>query len=124
MNTFNILIKSSEEHKEFLTEEDCYILEILNETDDRSQSIARARIEPGITTKWHQLKDTSEVFYILSGEGRVEIGDEKFWEVKAGDVVRIPANTPQRMVNVGTKDLLFLCFCTPAFGEESYEALE
>lgn len=124
MNPINILIKSPKEHEEFMTEENCHILELLNEADDRSQSIARARVEVGVTTKWHQLKDTMECFYILSGEGKVEIGEENLRDVKAGDIVRIPTDTPQRMHNTGNEDLLFLCFCTPAFGEDSYVSLE
>jgi mannose-6-phosphate isomerase-like protein (cupin superfamily) len=113
-----------EESDEFFTDERCSILEILNNPNDRSQSLARARVEPGTTTAWHRLKDTSETYYILSGKGRVELGEDFIQEVKAGDAVKIPANTAQRIQNIGEEDLVFLCFCVPAFGAESYEDLE
>jgi len=113
-----------EESKEFSTEERCSILEILNNPKDRSQSLARARVEPGITSAWHRLKDTTETYYILNGNGRVELGEDIVYEVKSGDAVKIPPNTAQRIQNIGSEDLVFLCFCIPAFGAECYEGLE
>jgi len=117
-------VKQIESDQEFYTEERCHILELLNESDDRSQSLARARVEPGVTTAWHRLKDTSELYFILSGEGRIELGEDFTKEVKTNDVVRIPANQAQRIHNYGTEDLIFLCFCQPAFNDECYEELE
>lgn len=109
---------------EFYTEERCHILEILNETDDRTQSLARARVEPGVTTAWHRLKDTSEIYFILTGEGQIELGEDFVKKVKRNDVVRIPANQAQRIHNFGTEDLSFLCYCQPAFCDDCYEELE
>ena len=34
-------------------------------------------------------------------------------EVREGDVVRIPANTPQRITNTDVEDLTFYCICCP-----------
>ncbi len=124
MNELIPIIKSSEEHKEFFTEEKCHILELLNESDDNSQSLARARVEPGISTKWHRLIDTSEIYYILAGVGEVELGDDSPVAIHPGDVVRIPPNMAQRITNTGDTDLVFLCYCNPAFGAHCYDALE
>lgn len=110
--------------KEFYTEERCHILELLNDSDDRSQSLARARVEAGVTTAWHRLKGTSEIYFILSGEGQIELGEDFVKEVKQSDVIRIPHDMPQRIRNTGQEDLVFLCFCTPAFSDACYEELE
>ena len=37
---------------EVLTDERCHILELSNSPDDPEMSIARARVEPGVTTRW------------------------------------------------------------------------
>jgi len=111
------------ESVEFETEECCHIIELLNQPQDRNQSIARARVEPGITTAWHRLRDTSEVYYIISGEGEAEIGEEHRQMMKPHSLIKIPANTAQRITNTGVEDLIFLCFCVPAFSVETYEAL-
>lgn len=115
---------SPDESKEFYTAERCHILEIINDSHDRSRSLARARVEPGVTTAWHRLKDTTEIYQIVSGTGEVELGEDFRQIVTAHDTIDIPANTAQRITNIGDEDLIILCFCTPAFSAECYEALE
>lgn len=109
---------------EYWTEELCYIVELSNSATDPDLSIAQARVEPGVTTRWHRLHDTAERYYILQGSGRVEIGDQQPEDVSAGDVVLIPAMCPQRIANTGSTDLIFLALCTPAFKDTVYEDIE
>ncbi len=109
---------------EVFIEEGCYILELANDDSDPELSIARARVLPGTTTKWHCVRDTVERYVILDGMGRVEIGDYPPQEVQAGDVVMIPPSVRQRIANVGTGDLVFLAICTPRFRLEAYEVAE
>jgi len=118
-----MILKTTPE-QEFYTAERCHILECSNLPDDPEVSIARARVEPGVTTQWHRLKDTTERYYILSGRGRVEVGDLSPQEVSAGDVVLIPPNCRQRISNLGSDDLLFLAICSPRFVPEAYEDAE
>ncbi len=61
-------------HREFFTPEGCYILELSNSAEDPAASIARARVAPGATTRWHRVRDTVERYIILEGKGRVEVG--------------------------------------------------
>jgi mannose-6-phosphate isomerase-like protein (cupin superfamily) len=117
------VIKRSTESEEFETAERCSILEVSNDSDDPHVSIARARVKPSVTTEWHKLKDTAERYLILSGEGRVEIGTLDATDVNVGDVVRIPADTRQRITNTGDVDLIFYAICTPRFQPECYQAL-
>lgn len=88
-------------NNEFFTEELCFITEILNSPNDAEQSIAYARVQPGVTTRWHALIDTTERYVILAGQGLVEIGDLPATEMKAFDVAIIPAGTRQRITNTG-----------------------
>lgn len=109
---------------EFWTPERCYIVESSNTSDDPEVSIARARVEPGVTTRWHKVKGTTERYYILEGSGLVEIGDLPPTKVSPGDVVLIPPSCRQRIKNIGSKDLIFLAICTPRFTNGAYEDLE
>lgn len=109
---------------EFHTGEGCFILELSNTPGDPECSIARARVPPGVTTKWHRLRGIVERYVILDGSGLMEAGDLPACEVNAGDVVLIPASTPQRITNTGGRDLLFLAVCTPRFKTEAYEDME
>ena len=106
--------------QEFYISEGCHIVELSNFEADADVSIARARVEPGVTTQWHFLNDTVERYVIMDGEGRVEIGDLDPQNVTAGDCVIIPAQCRQRITNTGIKDLFFLAICSPRFLPENY----
>jgi len=117
-------IKKNDNNLEFKTDERCFILETANNSNDDAVSIARARVKPGVTTAWHKLKETDERYIIVSGKGLVEIGDLEPVEVSEGDVIRIPADTPQRIKNIGITDLIFFAVCSPRFINTCYINLE
>ncbi|MDD5148378.1 MAG: cupin domain-containing protein [Candidatus ainarchaeum sp.] len=89
---------------------------------DLPYCIGEARLKKGKTSLWHRLKST-EMYFILEGTGRIEIGREKA-KVKAGMAILIPADAKQRIKNTGRKDLAFLCIVSPAWKQEDEEALE
>lgn len=110
---------------EYLFEaEGCWISEWWNAPDDDTVSIARARVEPGVTTHWHALTDITERYVILAGRGRVEVGRAPPRNVAPGDVVLIPPATAQRIRNTGDGDLVFLAICTPRFRAEAYTSID
>ncbi|MBN2808715.1 MAG: cupin domain-containing protein [Deltaproteobacteria bacterium] len=109
---------------EFYTSEKCFITELFNTPDDPDASIAQARVEPGMTTCWHRLHGIAERYYILQGNGLVEVGDLPPQEVGAGDIVIIPSLCRQRIKNIGQDDLVFLAICTPRFTDDAYEDLD
>ncbi len=104
--------------------EGCFITELSNSADDPAVSIARARVEPGVTTRRHRLQGITERYFIISGKGRVEIGDLPPQEVNSGDVVLIPPMCPQRIANIGKEDLIFLAICSPRYTQDVYEDVE
>ena len=118
------LIKHYRADAEFFTDERCYITELSNSEDDPDVSIARARIQPGTTTRWHRLNGTIERYSIISGEGLVELDEQPPQEVKMGDTVLIPAMCGQRITNTGDEDLIFLAICTPRFKDDAYQDIE
>lgn len=117
-------IKRAGQAREFETAERCHITEVANDGGDELVSIARARVEPGITTAWHKLDGITERYIIVSGSGRVEIDGLASAEVFPGDIVRIPADQAQRITNSGQQDLVFLAVCAPPFRQDCYISLE
>ena len=113
-------IRRADPSEEFPTPEHCFILEVANDPGDPDVSMARARVPPGVTTEWHRVEGIDERYVIVRGQGMVEVGDLPPTLVSEGDVVRIPANTPQRIANVGDEDLVFFCVCTPRFVQTAY----
>ena len=109
---------------EYYFAEGCFITELLNTADDPAVSVARARVEPGRTTRWHRLKNIVERYLVVEGHGRVEIGTAEPRDVGPGDAVLIPVGCRQRITNTGTADLVFLAVCTPRFVVSAYRDLE
>ncbi len=109
---------------EYYFAEGCFITELLNTADDPEVSVARARVEPGRTTRWHRLENIIERYLLIEGYGRVEIGTEELRDIGPGDAVLIPAGCQQRITNTGAADLVFLAVCTPRFVVSAYRNLE
>ena len=109
--------------EEFWTSERCYITELLNHAGSPEVSVARARVEPGVTTKLHSVA-VAEWYVIESGTGLMTVGDHPPRKVRAGDVVAIPKHVPQRINNCGDSHLNFLCICAPRFSQSLYTSLE
>jgi mannose-6-phosphate isomerase-like protein (cupin superfamily) len=117
-------IKTQGSSKEFYTREKCYITELSNSADDPGLSIARARVKPGVRTRWHRLHATVERYCILQGTGRVEVGNLPPQDVNEGDIVIIPTMIRQRITNTGSADLIFLALCTPRYQKSAYEDVD
>lgn len=108
---------------EVYTGERCFIRELVNDAAWPEVSVARCRVERGVTTQRHAL-DVHEWYVVQEGSGRVEVGDGPERLVGPGDAVAIPAGTPQSIANVGDTDLVFLCICAPRFRPAGYTSLE
>jgi len=86
---------------------------------DRSQATASevfvVELAPGEAPPLHQHDDTEQIFYILEGNGRLEIGSETTpYPVNPGDVVRIPPATRHAIRCLGTTTLRYLAIdCFP-----------
>ncbi len=115
---------------EYWFSEGCFVDEWSNTPDDPACSICRARVPAGGLTRWHWLNATTERYVVLSGRGPMGLGAggapspivaTTTREVGPGDVVVIPAGTPQRIAALGGEDLVFLAICTPRFTPECYQ---
>jgi len=105
------------------TSERCYITELLNSDDQPEVSLARTRVEPGVTTQLHRLS-VFEWYVIEAGHGLMRIDDAPPFAVGPGETVAIPKNAAQQVTNSGQEGLVFLCVCTPKFSQECYTSLE
>lgn len=117
------LIRDSGQTDEVWTDERCFIREILNDPGVPEVSLAEARVEPGVTTRWHRVS-VAEWYVIREGEGQMEVADAGPFAVVAGDTIAIPAGERQRITNTGIRDLRFDCICSPRFRPELYATLE
>ncbi|MBT8115123.1 MAG: cupin domain-containing protein [Arenicella sp.] len=108
---------------EYFFREGCFIEEWHNSARDEDLSIARVRVEPGVSTKLHSLTDTTERYAIISGYAQAEIAGEAK-KLGPADVIVIAPGQAQRITNTTSEDLVFLAVCTPRFRLENYRQLE
>ena len=119
-----MLIKDLQNCSEFIAGDNSILRELLH--PDKADlklgySLAHATIKPGQTSQPHKLK-TSEVYYILEGEGIMHI-DNEMEHVHSGQAVYIPPNGKQYIQNTGNSALKFLCLVDPAWRIEDEEVL-
>jgi mannose-6-phosphate isomerase-like protein (cupin superfamily) len=103
----------------FRTKDGSEIRELLAHRNSciRKQSLAEARLPPGKQTTPHYHPATEEIYYILEGRGRMQIGDD-VRSVGPGDAIAIPPGHIHTIENVGEQALKFLCCCTPAYDDD------
>ena len=115
-----MLIKCHHDCKEFIAGDNTILRELLHPDKEDLKlvySLAHAVVKPGETSLWHKLKTSSEVYYILEGEGMMYIDNES-QNVRSGQSIYIPPNAKQRIKNTGKSDLKFLCIVDPAWKKE------
>jgi len=76
-------------------------------------SLAQAQLEPGAASLPHILR-SSEVYYILSGRGIMDVNNERR-PVESGQAVYIPPGAVQSIQNTAQEPLVFLCIVDPAW---------
>ena len=112
-------IKDTKKLQVFSGQEGTEIRQIFSPDDTANvirYSIAHCTINPGKTSKPHTMK-TSEVYYILEGNGIFHIGDQHR-EVKKNEAIFVPPNSRQFLENNGNVDLIALCIVDPAWRQE------
>lgn len=119
-----MFIKDLKDCAEFIAGDNTILRELLH--PDKAElaigySLAHAVLPPGKSSSPHRLK-TSEVYYILAGEGIMHI-DHESAPVHAGQTIYIPPHSTQYIKNTGQTDLKFLCMVDPAWRAEDEEIL-
>jgi mannose-6-phosphate isomerase-like protein (cupin superfamily) len=109
----------------FITKDGSEIRELLAHRNSsiRNQSLAEARLPPGASTTLHYHPRAEEIYYILSGQGRMRLDDETTM-LGPGDAVAIPPGRIHQIKNSGEAMLIFLCCCAPAYEHEDTVLVE
>jgi len=117
-----MVVKDLKDCEEFIAGDNTILRQLLHpdKTDlDIRYSLAYAVLHPGKASQPHRLK-TSEVYYVLEGEGIMHINDETAM-VHTDQVIYIAPHARQFIQNAGSSDLKFLCIVDPAWRAEDEE---
>ena len=80
-------------------------------SDTKNAQISHITLKPGESLKKH-ITPVDVVFYVIEGNGVVEIGDEKM-EASADTLIESPAKIPHRWINDSSGLLRLLVIKTP-----------
>jgi len=111
---------------EIIANDGCRLRELLHPERGAplvNYSLAWAWVDAGERTLRHTLRQGTEVYVIVQGQGRMHIGDEAE-DVREGDTIVIPADSEQWIENTGSGVLGFLALVNPPWQAEDDVLLE
>ncbi len=82
---------------------------VMDRSEAAHSEVFIVELAPGEAPPLHQHDDMEQVFYVIEGRGRLQIGGEsEGLLVGPGDVVRIPVARPHRIHCLGATTLRYL----------------
>ncbi len=119
----NIVINKYGYNKEPFEAKDGAMIYELIESEERKKldfALAVGFLPKGRKALAHHHDISEELYYFLSGEGRVRVGREYF-DVKKGSLVYIPVNNIHALENKSdSEELEVLCVSSPAYTEKDF----
>jgi len=103
-------IRARDRAEPFTTKDGSTIRELMHASN---QTLAEATLAPGQQTQRHYHAASEELYYLLSGEGEMEIDGERS-PVRPGDAILIPPGA-WHQITAGAEELRFLCCCAPGY---------
>ncbi len=112
-----MIVQNLSSQKPFVTKDGSSIRSILDLTNApvSQQSLAEAVLPAGGATERHYHRLSEEIYFILEGEGSMEIDGERR-DVGPGDGILIPPGAWHQIT--ARAALSFLCCCAPPYSHE------
>lgn len=81
--------------------------------------LGTSSVDPGFTSNAHAHEDQEEVFYCVSGKGRIKVDDEEA-PLAPGVVIYVPPKGVHQLINDGDEILKVVSAVAPPFIPEKY----
>lgn len=124
---YEVVVKHICEGEHFAASDGCMLVEVMHPAREAlpfgEYSVAHAYIEPRGRTALHVLKNSAEVYIVLSGAGTLYANGEAI-PLRAGVCAAVPRGAEQYAINEGGERLEFLCIVSPPWNAEDEEITE
>ena len=112
-----MIVLNVSSQKPFTTKDGSRIRSILDHTNAPvlNQSLAEASVAAGSSTERHYHNQSEEFYFVLEGDGTMEI-DGETRSVASGDAILIPPRAWHQITAFSS--LRFLCCCAPPYSHE------
>jgi len=74
----------------------------------------------GSSSNPHLHDDAEEIFYVISGSGRIKVGEEEE-DIAPGSCIFIPPKTLHQLLNTGHEELRVLAVTSPPFSTTGFK---
>jgi len=114
-----MIVQQLEDQDPFTTADGSTIRSLLDLTTApvQNQSLAEANLPAGAATERHYHRKSEEFYYILEGQGAMEI-DGETRPVRPGDAVLIPPGAWHQISANQDQPVRLLCCCAPPYSHE------
>jgi mannose-6-phosphate isomerase-like protein (cupin superfamily) len=71
-------------------------------------------VDPGNASNLHSHDEREEIFYVISGQGKIRVADEEE-AIEPGSCIYIPIGLPHQLINTAKEKLKAVAVTSPAF---------
>jgi mannose-6-phosphate isomerase-like protein (cupin superfamily) len=82
--------------------------------------VGMSKVDLGSRSNRHSHDQQEEIFYVVSGRGEIEVGEEK-QAVEPGSIVVVPPTLSHSLINTGDETLKVLSVVSPPFEKSDFE---
>jgi mannose-6-phosphate isomerase-like protein (cupin superfamily) len=82
--------------------------------------IGMSKVDPGSRSNPHHHDVQEEVFYVVSGHGEIEVGNERE-PIEPGSVIVVPPGMTHSLINTGDETLKVFSAVAPPFEQRDFE---
>ncbi len=100
-----------------------YEIDSAEERKESGVAFAYGTLSPKRKATLHVHHISDEVYYIISGEGKVTLGDDEY-SVRKGSVIHVPTHLPHGLENTTNGELEVLCLSTPPYQDADFIIIE
>lgn len=81
-----------------------------------------SKVNVGGRSNPHSHEKEEEIFYVVSGRGKIIVGDEEC-EIEPGSCVYIPEKTTHQLINTSDETLKVISVASPPFPSEEFRVV-
>lgn len=114
-------LQKPRQHNITISQDGTFIYELLSSQERQTlgMGLAFGILPPGKKAIAHYHKIIEEVYYVISGEGKLFLNNSTY-NLQKGDVIHVPINTVHGLESSALWGLKILCMSSPAYMDEDF----
>lgn len=81
-----------------------------------------SKVDPGSSSSLHSHDNAEEIFYVVSGYGRIRVDDDEE-AIEPGSCIYISPGSSHQLINTGDETLKVIASASPAFKQDKFDEI-